>query len=429
MLGDPSVRLVDIYVPAGHDGEGLPLLVDLVGFTSSGLSQTNWVGFRENLPERLDRLIGEQRMPPVVVAFPDCFTRLGGNQYINSASMGAWEDYLLHEMLPAIEQRFGCGGTGRRGVFGKSSGGYGAITHALRHSDIWAAAACHSGDMGFEVCYLPDMPAVLRALAGAENSIERWWQQLEAAKKHPEGSGKVINALAMAASYDPDPTQFLGIRLPVTLDTCEVIEERWANWLRQDPVVAIETQADNLRRLKALYIDCGEKDQFNLLYGARRFVRRLNELGIAHRYEEFPDNHSGVDYRMDESLPFLAQALSSDSVESGRKLTDIYVDGDACPVREEVYRVAARLQLNVFVVSNGSRPIRPPGTSNVRMVLVGDSADAADDWIAEHISGGRRMRHVRYPAGITLSQERGARRLPYRQTVDAGEYRERTCRS
>ena len=89
MLGDPSVRVVDVYVPAGHDGEGLPLLVDLVGFTSSGLSQTNWVGFRKNLAERLDRLIREQRMPPVVVAFPDCFTRLGGNQYINSASVGA----------------------------------------------------------------------------------------------------------------------------------------------------------------------------------------------------------------------------------------------------------------------------------------------------------------------------------------------------
>ena len=54
-------------------------------------------------------------------------------------------------------------------------------------------------------------------------------------------------------------------------------------------------------------------------------------------------------------------------------------------MREEIYRVAARLRLNVFVVSNGSRPIRPPGTSNVRMVLVGDRADAADDWIAENI--------------------------------------------
>jgi uncharacterized protein len=67
-------------------------------------------------------------------------------------------------------------------------------------------------------------------------------------------------------------------------------------------------------------------------------------------------------------------------------LTEIYVDGDACPVREEIYRVAARLRLKVFVVSNGSRPIRPPGTSNVSMVLVKDKADAADDWITEHIS-------------------------------------------
>lgn len=67
-------------------------------------------------------------------------------------------------------------------------------------------------------------------------------------------------------------------------------------------------------------------------------------------------------------------------------MTDIYVDGDACPVREEIYRVAARLRLDVFVVSNGSRPIRPPGRPNVHMVLVGESADAADDWIAEHIA-------------------------------------------
>ena len=50
-------------------------------------------------------------------------------------------------------------------------------------------------------------------------------------------------------------------------EICEVIEEHGANWIRQDPAVAIETQADNLRKLKALYIDCGKKDQFNLLYG------------------------------------------------------------------------------------------------------------------------------------------------------------------
>jgi S-formylglutathione hydrolase FrmB len=309
ILGDPTTRAVDVYVPAGHDGRGLPLLVELVGITSSGLSQTNWAAFRENMPERLDRLIGEQRMPPVVVAFPDCFTRIGGNQYINSAATGAWEDVLIKEMLPAIEQRFGCGGPGRRGVYGKSSGGYGAIMHALRHSGIWSAAACHSGDMGFELCYLPDMPATLRALAGAGNSIEQWWRKVEDATKRPDGTFTTMNILAMAASYDPDPAEFLGMRLPVTFDTCEVIEDRWANWMRHDPVVAVETLGDNLRNLKALYIDCGERDQFNLLYGARRLARRLRELDVTHRYDEFSDNHSGVEYRMDESLPFLVHAL------------------------------------------------------------------------------------------------------------------------
>ena len=66
-------------------------------------------------------------------------------------------------------------------------------------------------------------------------------------------------------------------------------------------------------------------------------------------------------------------------------MTAIYVDGDACPVREEVYRVAERLGLAVFVVSNGSRPIRPPALATVRMITVGGHPDAADDWIAEHI--------------------------------------------
>lgn len=67
-------------------------------------------------------------------------------------------------------------------------------------------------------------------------------------------------------------------------------------------------------------------------------------------------------------------------------MTDIYIDADACPVREETYRVATRLGLPVFVVSNGSRPIRPPGLPNVQMIIVDATPDAADDWIAERIT-------------------------------------------
>ncbi|HVZ01511.1 MAG TPA: YaiI/YqxD family protein [Dongiaceae bacterium] len=64
----------------------------------------------------------------------------------------------------------------------------------------------------------------------------------------------------------------------------------------------------------------------------------------------------------------------------------IYIDADACPVRDEVYRVAERVGLKVFVVSNGSRPILPSRNPMVSMVIVAEGADAADDWIADRIT-------------------------------------------
>ncbi|ODT69235.1 MAG: enterochelin esterase [Pelagibacterium sp. SCN 63-23] len=312
-LGDPTARIVDVYVPHGHDGRGLPLLVDLVGFTAGGPAHTAWKNFGENVPERLDRLIGDGQMAPVVVAFPDCFSRLGGNQYVNSPVLGNYEDFLIAEMLPELERRFGCGGSGRRGVFGKSSGGFGSLIHAMRHPDIWAAAASHSGDAGFENLYIAEFPATLRVLAKADNSIEKWLTEFE---KKPKIDGKdtmVLMMLAQAASFDPDPDPetFLGLRLPVTFDTCELIEERWNNWLAWDPARMVETHGDAIGRLKAFFLDCGTEDQYNILYGTRRIHQALAARDIAHRYEEFPDNHSSVDYRMDVSLPFLAAALSA----------------------------------------------------------------------------------------------------------------------
>ena len=67
-------------------------------------------------------------------------------------------------------------------------------------------------------------------------------------------------------------------------------------------------------------------------------------------------------------------------------MTEIYIDADACPVRDEVYRVAERVGLEVFVVSNGSRPIRPVPNPKIKMIIVAEGADAADDWIAERIT-------------------------------------------
>ncbi len=64
-------------------------------------------------------------------------------------------------------------------------------------------------------------------------------------------------------------------------------------------------------------------------------------------------------------------------------MTAIYVDADACPVKDEVVRVAARHGLKTYMVSDGG--IRPSRDPMVELVIVAQGADAADDWIAEHI--------------------------------------------
>lgn len=96
----------------------------------------------------------------------------------------------------------------------------------------------------------------------------------------------------------------------------------------------------------------------------------------------------------------------------GAAMTAIYVDGDACPVREEIYKVASRLGVAVTVVSNGSRPIRAPGLPNVEMVIVSTGPDAADDWIAERIG----TADICATADIPLASrclQRGARALAF----------------
>ena len=65
-------------------------------------------------------------------------------------------------------------------------------------------------------------------------------------------------------------------------------------------------------------------------------------------------------------------------------MLEIFVDADACPVKQEVERVANRHELIVYMVSNGG--IRPSAHPRFRHVTVADGADAADDWIAERIA-------------------------------------------
>ncbi|RMG42610.1 MAG: enterochelin esterase [Acidobacteria bacterium] len=314
-LGDPHVREVAVYLPPEYEREPdrrFPVFVDLVGFLGSGPAHLNWRAFDENVPERLERLVRRGEMGPVIAVFPDCWTRLGGNQYINSPAVGRYADYLVREVLPAVDERYRTFGDARhRAVFGKSSGGYGAIVHGMRYARHWGAIACHSGDMYFEFCYGHDIPRTLDSLAAYGGDPARFLRAFYGKKKLSRGDAHTIMFLAMAAFYDPDPDAPLGFRLPMDTHTGEIDRRRWARWQRHDPIRLVDREAcrRQLRSLSGIYIDCGRRDQYYMHYGARILHRKLRQYGIPHRYEEFDDDHSGIDYRLDVSLPWLYRRI------------------------------------------------------------------------------------------------------------------------
>ncbi len=338
-LGDPHVRKLAVWLPPQYDqplhkGKRFPVLWDLVGFMGSGFSHTNWRNWEENIPERAARLIHERKMGPAILVFPDCFSALGGNQYINSSAIGNYADYLTKELIPFVDREFRTlASRDHRGCFGKSSGGYGSMIHGMKYAKYWSAIANHSGDAHFDFVYMHDWPDTLteimkhrtvKRLAGGiqvlreekkvaagiddgrvKNFLDHVWKQ----EKLTANEGHALMILAMAASYDPDPKTKLGFRLPFNLETGERIDARWNAWLKHDPINLVSKYAGNLKTLKGIFVDCGWRDQYNIHFGARILSKRLAKAGVKHVYEEFDDTHSGIDYRMEKSLPFLYKAL------------------------------------------------------------------------------------------------------------------------
>jgi enterochelin esterase family protein len=264
------------------------------------------------LQQRIDRLMAEGKLLPAIYVLPDCFTRYGGSQYLNSTAIGRYEDYVIDEIVPHIDRTYRTSaGPAGHGVFGKSSGGYGSIVLGMKHPDVFGAVACHSGDMYFDLVYVPDFPKFLNAIQKA-GGLEKWWIEFERKPKKENRDIEAVDILAMAAAYSPNPraTPF-PVDFPFDLETGELKPEVWVRWLELDPVRMVDLYADNLKNLRLLFIDCGSRDEFNLHFGARILVKKLKALGIAHEHEEFDDGHMNIQYRYEVSLPKIVGALQA----------------------------------------------------------------------------------------------------------------------
>lgn len=312
-LGDPSDRDVYVYLPPGYDAEPArryPVVLLLTGFTGIGVFPFQQQAFSESLNERLDRLIAARKVPPMIVASPDCFTAVGGSQYVDSSAVGKYETFVVREVVPALDERFRTKADARhRGVCGKSSGGYGSLMLAMKHPDVFGALASHSGDAYFDYVYVYDFVKCWDGLREA-GGVREWLAKFRAKVKKTHQDTLVLNIVAMSACYSPNRRSPWGFDLPFDLETGEMDAKVMARWRKVDPVVACKTYARNLRSLRGVFLDCGLRDEFAIHAGTRILAQRMRALGVKVVHEEFDDGHMGISYRYDRSFAHLGKWLA-----------------------------------------------------------------------------------------------------------------------
>ena len=113
----------------------------------------------------------------------------------------------------------------------------------------------------------------------------------------------------MSACYSPNENSELGFDLPFDLKTGEILPDVWKRWLEHDPARLVETHVENLKSLKLLFLDAGNKDEFFLDVGARILSDKLNILGVSHFHEEFDDGHFNISYRQNRSLEMISNSI------------------------------------------------------------------------------------------------------------------------
>ena len=314
-LGDPAERDVLVYLPPGYDSDRdrrYPVLWSLAAYTSSGPAQVAWRNHGENLPQRLDRLITEGRMAPVLVVMPDTFTSLGGNQFVDTPAMGNYAGYVADELLGEVDRRYRTiAEPSARGLFGKSSGGFGALHLATRFPGRFGGVVSHAGDCGFDRVYQRDFVTACDELARWDRDLEQFVRGFWRARRPSGRAFHTLMTLCLAASYSPRPGRPLNLALPFDLRTARVDEAIWREWLEFDPAGYGEGEFDALARLSGLWLDAGSRDQYFIHFGTRELADRLAAAGIEHHHEEFDGTHSGLDWRLDESLPWLVERLES----------------------------------------------------------------------------------------------------------------------
>lgn len=317
-LGDPYDRPLWVYVPPGYDDEPdrrYPAVYVIQGFTGHVAMWTNRTPFRQPFPELADQVFAGGKAPPAIVVYVDCWTALGGSQFLDSPGTGAYHSYLCDEVVPWIDAHYRTlPDRDHRAIAGKSSGGYGAMVTPMLRPDVFGAFATHAGDSLFDVCFRAEFPRLARRLRDDyEGSIENFLADFRArVPMTKDDDGHLIMYYACAAAYSADADG--TVHMPFD-GTGAVVPEVWERWLASDPVIMAgqERYAEALRSMRAIWIDAGTSDEWYLDLGATAFRRAVSAAGVPDErvyFELFDATHAAIEYRYAPALAWLSERLS-----------------------------------------------------------------------------------------------------------------------
>ena len=289
LLGDPSERDLFVYLPPGYEDSDrrypTAYLLQAYGETVAEMVNppTDGLRWRPPIEDVLEPVFRRMGVPPMIVAIPDGWSKWGCGQWVDSPVTGNFEQYVLHDVVAAVDAAYRTiPAAESRGLFGFSSGGFGAWNLGSRNPDVFGALAMLSGDSFLDMTHKFMLYKFLDDI----------WP--EAPNGPIEGSIWSQLVYDYSATYSPNPENPpFFVDLPVAWPSGELRQDVWDRWLTFDPVVNVLERFDNLRKLRGILLDAGSHDDYNLHWGHRVLSHRLTDAGIAHTFTENAGNHGG----------------------------------------------------------------------------------------------------------------------------------------
>jgi S-formylglutathione hydrolase len=303
ILGDSYERFVTVYLPPGYDAvnDRYPVIYLLGEFASDhGFWFGGYDALIYNLTGKLDYLINTGKINPVIVVSPSNNNKYKGSWFTNSSLAGNWEDFNAKDLVSFIDNNFRTISRAEsRGIAGWSMGGYGAVTLAMKHPDVFSSVYSIIGS-------LLDFQHRLFNYAPERNDLKK------AAKLTREKlslSGNLLYCFSLAIAFAPDVNSVGYGELPFNAEG-ELKEDVWQKWLAHNPITQIPVFKENLAKLRALALECGTGEP-NVHKENVSFSNALTENGIEHEINVHGGDYSySIFNRMDSHVfPFFSTNL------------------------------------------------------------------------------------------------------------------------